>query len=481
MKNEPIYSDVAVLGGGIAGLAAADTLVNQNKKVVVLEQENAVGGMCRSFQKQGFIFDLGGHRFLPHQKEVTEFAAALFKDEEFGLRDRSSHIYLKGKYLLYPPEFSDILKNLGLFTCGRAAIDSAFFRLKHSIQKKPEISLKDWLMNRFGPTLYDIYFGPYSFKLWGRPTSYISAEWAPQRISIPTIGVALKSLLLRKPSSAKTYAREFFYPDKGIGELPDRMAKKIVRQGGAVFTDNKIVKVEITPRNIVITTRTSSNETRTFITSQLVSSIPLPEFIMMLAAQVPQDVITAAQSLSFRSVRFLNLMVDMPPITKDTWVYVPERKYIFFRIQEFPNWHPNTAPKNKTSLTLEISCEKNGQLWVKNENELLSACVKDLKKIGINIENKIIGHFSTYAEHAYPVYALRYQQHLKKIYDFIKTLDTVILCGRQGLFRYLNMDAAIENGFCAAKVLDDAQKRKAYLTSDEKKDYLEKDLYLRKK
>jgi protoporphyrinogen oxidase len=173
-------------------------------------------------------------------------------------------------------------------------------------------------------------------------------------------------------------------------------------------------------------------------------------------------------------------MIDTSRVTQNTWLYIPERKYTFFRIQEFPNWHPNTAPRGKTSLTLEIACEKGGRLWKMNDADFLEVCLADLKKMGIQLEGKIMDYFCTFAEHAYPVYSLRYKEHLQKIYDFVKSLKNLVICGRQGLFRYLNMDRAIENGFEAIESLFDENKKIDFLSGKESKEYLETNLCLKK-
>ncbi|MGD9015209.1 MAG: FAD-dependent oxidoreductase, partial [Candidatus Omnitrophota bacterium] len=240
MPENIIQTQVAILGGGLAGLSAADRVIHKADKPAIIEQEDTVGGLCRSFKRDAFIFDLGGHRFLPHNKAIADFVSTLFDESEFCLRDRSSKIYLKQKFVLYPPELLDIFKNLGLITCLKCAVDFVYFRIKHLIYRKKEVSLRDWLINRFGYTLYNIYFGPYSFKLWGRDPSSVSADWAPQRISVPNLTVAIKTLFTKDHRQIKTYARRFLYPKGGIGEISNRMAEVLTKQGARVFTGFKV-------------------------------------------------------------------------------------------------------------------------------------------------------------------------------------------------------------------------------------------------
>jgi len=480
MKAGITQAKVAILGGGLAGLAAADRLMHKAEKPLIIEKEQTVGGLCRSFKRDAFIFDLGGHRFLPHNKAIADFVSTLFDDEEFCLRDRSSKIYLKKRFVHYPPELLDILKNLGVFTCLRSVADFIYFRIKHLILKKPEVSLRDWLLNRFGYTLYNIYFGPYSFKLWGRDPGNISSDWAPQRISVPNFAIAIKSLLISDKKPIKTFARRFLYPKGGIGEIPKRMAEMVTNQGARVFTNLKVCKIVIGPDGFIIEAITPQQERKKFFASKVISTIPLTEMLNILSPSPPREILDSVNSLRFRSVRFLNLMLDIPRITQNTWMYIPERQYVFFRIQESANWHPDNSPSGKTALTLEIACEKDGRLWQMQEEDLLKICINDLKKMGIGLEDKILGFFSTYAEYAYPVYSIRYKEYLRKIFDYIRSIDNLIICGRQGLFRYINMDAVIENSFDATESLYSKGRRNRFLTCDDKKEYLETNLYFQK-
>jgi protoporphyrinogen oxidase len=481
MRESVTNSEVIVLGAGLAGLAASLRLLDKGLKPIILEKEDAVGGMCRSLKRDNFVFDLGGHRLLPHNKETADFVHSLFNDRTLSIIERRSQIYLKGKYLFYPPEFSDILKNLGLITCIKCGVDSAYFRIKRKISRKKEVSLKDWLLNRYGPTLYDIYFGPYSFKLWGRTTSHISSDWAPQRIAVQSAGVLLKNLLNPHRHALKSYARQFLYPKGGIGQIAERLADRIRIGGGEVVLNNRVVAVSREADGFVVTTQENSGKKLKFQAKKIISTIPLNEFVQSMRPVPPKEVLHACNGLRFRSVRFLNLMIDDISITPNTWLYVPERKYIFFRIQEFSKWHPDNCPQEKTSLTLEIACDKDGKIWKMKEDELIKACIRDLKKMDIDVEDKILGSFTTFAEHAYPIYSLRYKDHLKTISHYVGGLKDIVLCGRQGLFRYLNMDSVLEDGFHAAESLHEEHLKKSRLKGLHHAGYVEHNIHLRHK
>ena len=468
--------EIVILGAGLAGLACGIKFAEKNIPALIIEKEDSVGGLSRSIRRDGFIFDLGGHRFLPKDKEIEIFSKSLFNNEALGVIDRKSQILMSNKFLMYPPEIKDILRKLGPLTCAECVLGGLYRRARHNILKDAEKSLRDWLLNRFGKKLYEIYFGPYSSKLWGKDASEISADWAAQRISVSSISVAMRHLLSKRHT--QTYARNFLYPKGGIGQIAEQMAARVSVKG-KIHTGHTIKKVTRCPGGFRVESQNKKGR-QVFFARKLVCTIPLPDFVLMFEEDISNSVKEAAKNLSFRSIRFLNIMIDAPQITDNTWIYIPESKYIFFRIQELINWHPENCAADKTSLTLEIACEKNDKRWQMDDKELLRLCLEDLKKMGFDLRNKVIGYFSSFAEHAYPVYTMDYAEHLNKIYEYFKGQDDIILCGRQGLFRYINMDDCMKTGFLAADSFGDENKRTDLLSAVHSKEYLEKNLYWRR-
>ncbi len=479
MKGQKRQIRIAVLGAGLAGLGAAEGLVQRGERPIVIEKEEKVGGLSRTVNRGGFAFDLGGHRFLPHNKKTADFISDLFNDGALCVRKRRSQIYIRNRYLFYPPELNDILKNLGSLTSFSCLVSGVCHRLKSLLFRGSEASLHDWLINRFGRVLYNIYFGPYSYKLWGKSPSLISSDWAPERISVPNIGSAVKKLLLRDHEGIKTYTAKYLYPPEGIGKIAEKMSKRIAKSGSHVHTGHRVTKVSILKEGFEIEALTSGGKIKVFSVLKIISTIPLNELVSMIIPSPPQVILDSAGNLNFRSIRFMNIMINIPRITENTWIYVPEREIVFFRIQEFSNWHPDNVPPGKTSLTLEIACEKGGDIWRMGDRELFAVCIRDLKNMGIDIEDKVTGYFSTFAEHAYPVYSLSYKDDLQKLYSFFRSMKNILICGRQGLYRYMNMDRAIENGLKAAGSLFDEEKRKGFIELEEEKGYLENNIYIK--
>src|SRR5437763_5277619 len=168
-----------VLGAGPAGLTAGYVLGKAGRDVVVLEAEDQVGGLAKTVEIDGYRFDLGGHRFFTKAAEVD----ALWHEvlgEEFLLRPRMSRIYWNNRYLDYPLRGADVVKKLGPVELARCM---ASYLRAAARRNKVDDSLEDWVSNRFGRRLFELFFKSYNEKVWGVTASEIRAGWGAQRIT----------------------------------------------------------------------------------------------------------------------------------------------------------------------------------------------------------------------------------------------------------------------------------------------------------
>ena len=221
-----------MLGGGPAGLTAGYQLAKQGKPVVILESTDMLGGIARTEVRDGYRFDLGGHRFFTKVKEVDDLWHEIMK-EEFLKRPRQSRIYWNDKFLEYPLEGMDVIKKLGLWSSCRCCMASYLWA-----QAKPkgrEDTFEEWVSNRFGKRLYNHFFKTYTEKLWGVPTDEIRAEWAAQRIKGLSFFSAAKAAFFgNKGNKIKSLISEFNYPRFGPGQMWEQMAKDIQEHGGEI-------------------------------------------------------------------------------------------------------------------------------------------------------------------------------------------------------------------------------------------------------
>src|SRR5277367_4337620 len=239
---------VVVLGAGPAGLTAGYLLAKQGKPVIVLESSEHVGGIARTQVRDGYRFDLGGHRFFTKSQEVDDLWHEIMK-EEFLKRPRQSRIYWNDKFLEYPLEGMDVIRKLGPIELTRCGLSYMWATMK---PKGREDTFEQWVSNRFGKRLFNHFFKTYTEKLWGVPTDEIRAEWAAQRIKGLSFFSAAKAAFFgNKGNKIKSLISEFNYPRFGPGQMWEEMTSAIEVEGGVVRLEAPVGRIEIADNRVV--------------------------------------------------------------------------------------------------------------------------------------------------------------------------------------------------------------------------------------
>ena len=236
-----------IIGAGPAGLTAAYELLTKTDDVrpVILEELDCVGGISRTVFFEGNGIDIGGHRmfsksplildlwetFLPKDKNPDEEDAVMMT------RQRFSEILYSRKLFNYPISMSfKTFKNMGL----KRTVKAGFSYLKSCFKKREEITLEDFMINRFGQVLYEMFFEKYTEKVWGRHPRDISKEWGEQRIKgLSLIKAVLNAFHLTKKKET-TLIDEFLYPKYGCGQLWNLMLDEITKLGGEIHYRSKV-------------------------------------------------------------------------------------------------------------------------------------------------------------------------------------------------------------------------------------------------
>ena len=435
-------NDVLILGGGVAGLIAGIELAKNGKKVTILEKESKVGGQCKTevleVDSEKYRFDYGGHRFITNNHELLEFVEEILGDDLL-VSQRSSVILHQNKTYEYPLNIKNLLKTAPKTMLFGAIIDTIKILLK--LKKPDNKSFESWITSRFGKTLYKNFFGPYTKKLWGMEPHNLSADWAGQRISLIDLKDVLKKLLFKNKKTARTYAKSYRYPKYGFGILPSKMAKKFEDLGGKIVLNEDISSIEHKDNTITKINTTSNNS---YEAKHIISTIPMNEMAHALGYK---------SKLKFRSLRFLCIGLDIENFTPHTWQYVSDYDLLPTRIQEPKRRSQDMSPKGKSSIMLEIPCNIHDSIWCMEDKELLDIVKKDLLKLNFNINDKIVDYFSFATEHAYTLMDINYNKHRDDTISYLNTFDNLTMCGRQGTFRYIFLDTAMETGLMAARRL----------------------------
>jgi protoporphyrinogen oxidase len=443
---------VVMLGGGACGMSAALELVRNGARVTVLEREPRVGGLCGTHEHSGFRFDFGGHRFITGNPAIDALVRELVGEDLLD-RERSSVVLNGGKSYRYPLQLDEVVRKYGAVQGGRAMLSYLGAAVRQRVRPHPEVSFRDWVTNRFGAELYGTFFGPYTEKLWGIAPETISADWASQRISLPSLAdVAMRLVGLARPS-VRTYARRYRYPRFGIGEIFERCAKEIERRGGSVETGAEVLGLDVMAKRVRAVRYRDERGDHELACDSVISSISLPTLVRMLGP-MPRSVEQSAGRLRFRGIRLLNVLLDGPPISPHTWMYVSEPEFLMARIQQPVHRSPDMAPVGASSLMLEIPCEPGDEIWSSPDQAIYDRCLDDLRHLGFDgIRSRTREYFSTYVREGYPIYHLGYDDDRRHALGHLEDFDGIVTCGRQGAFRYIFMDTAMEMGIEAARAV----------------------------
>jgi protoporphyrinogen oxidase len=447
-----------ILGGGPCGLAAAWRLAKLGHSPIVLERESLVGGLCATHERDGYRFDLGGHRFVSSDADLSAWLERLLGDDLL-TRERRSVVLHDGRAFRYPLEAANLIQNLGVSENLRALAGYARARVSRAIAPRPERSFEDWVVARFGQPLYETFFGPYTQKLWGISPKLISADWAAERITHLNLGeAALRMAGVSRPP-IRTYARRYLYPRRGMGQLYVEMAREVALLGGEVRTDARVLGLDFTgsrdtPRVSAVRVQSPSGVER-IPASQVFSTLPLTELVSFLRpAGSPglagvEDKHGMMALLRFRSLVFLNLMLRRRDFSENTWMYVASGELRISRIQEPKRRSPSMAPEDHTSIMLEIPCDVGDSIWSASDPELLEVARDELNGLGFPLDD-VLGSFSVRVEHGYPIYHLDYERDRQALLREVDRIGNLRTGGRQGLFRYVFMDTAMQMGLLAA-------------------------------
>jgi protoporphyrinogen oxidase len=425
---------IAVLGGGPAGLTAGYLLAKQGRPVIVLEAEDQVGGIAKTEVRDGYRFDLGGHRFFTKVKEVDDLWHEVMK-EEFLKRPRMSRIYWNGKFLDYPLNGMDVIRKLGPIELTRAGLSYLWAAIK---PKGREDNFEQWVSNRFGKRLYQHFFKTYTEKVWGVPTTELRSEWAAQRIKgLSFMSAAKAAFFGNKGNKIKSLINEFHYPRFGPGQMWETMADEIIANGGEVRLNTPVTKLELRDGEVVAIEAGGER----IEPSHVISSLPLRATVGLSGAAANGDVQAAAQGLRYRDFLTVALVIDGEDLFPDNWIYIHEPGVKVGRIQNFRSWSPWMVPdQSKASVGLEYFCFKGDELWEMDDDKLVELAKAELAELGLVDPSKVERGFVTRVPKAYPMYDADYGDRVAVIRDWLEGFPNLIQVGRNGLHRYNNSD-----------------------------------------
>ena len=440
----------AIVGAGPAGLTAAYELAEAGVRPLVFEQDAVVGGIARTVEKAGYRFDIGGHRFFSKLQLIEDWWEKIL-GEDFLTCSRSSRIYYNNTFFDYPLRPINAITGLGPLEALRVAISymgSQIFPCAN------ENNFEQWVCNRFGRRLYEIFFKTYTEKVWGMKCSEISADWAAQRIKNLDFKAALKNMFLgNKKNDITSLIAQFRYPRLGPGMMWERVAQILANRGFPVRVAHKVTKLHVAKRRILGLTLMNGEGNEIHVeASHLISSMPIKDLVAALDPAPPAYVAEAAQKLRYRDFLIVGLIVDKAHVFRDNWIYVHSSKVKVGRIQNFKNWSPDmVADRSKSSLGLEYFVQKDDELWRAEDQELIGLARQECAELGLIKDEDVIDGLVIRVPNAYPVYDPSYKKSLSTIRSYLEAIPNLQLVGRAGQHRYNNQDHSMLTGIYAAR------------------------------
>ena len=507
---------VLVIGAGPAGLTAAYELLKQSDEyeVVVLEESEQFGGISRTVNYRGNRMDMGGHRFFSKVPEVNDWWEEMlpsqgepaFDDkvldrsgrlEEGGpdpekedrvmlRRNRLSRIFFQQKFFDYPVSLKmETLKNMGL---GTTVLVGCSY-LKSCVFKRPEESLEDFYINRFGRKLYSMFFERYTENLWGRHPSDISPEWGAQRVKGLSVTAILKDMFGRafgkeNRNVETSLIEEFKYPKYGPGQLWEITAAEIQRMGGRIVTNARAVGVDLAPVSAGLRTEELPREApagsqyATAViyekdgqqiredTDFVVSSMPLKDLVGGMN-DVPAEQAAIAAGLPYRDYITVGVLVpklklknrtDIPTvgnIIPDNWVYVHDRNVDMGRFQLFNNWSPYLVRnlEHTVWMGLEYFCNEGDAMWSMSDEEFARKAIREMVIMDlIDSPDEVLDYHVERVKKAYPAYFDTYE-HIDELRVWLDTIPNLYCIGRNGQHRYNNIDHSMCTAFEAVSAI----------------------------
>jgi len=450
MPNSMDGAPVAVLGGGPAGLTAAYALAKRGVPAVAFEADEAVGGLARTVVRDGYRFDLGGHRFFTKSAEVESIWRELLGDELL-VRPRLSRIRWRGRFIEYPLRVGDVTRKIGPVELVRCA-GSYLAALARG--RGGEETFEQWVTARFGRRLYEHFFRSYTEKVWGVPGSEIRAEWAAQRIRSLSFARAVRAALLGDGGEVRSLIDEFLYPRLGPGQMWETMAAEIARMGGEVRLRAPVTRIRHDGSR-VLELEAGGQRLRPAAT---ISSLPLRDVVALCDPPPPAAVCEAARGLRYRDFITVALVVRGDDLFPDNWIYVHDPGVRVGRVQNFRAWSPDMVPDpERTCVGLEYFCFEGDDLWRRSDAELIELGARELEAVGLVEPGRVERGWVVRVPKAYPIYDGEYADRVATIRAWLERLEDLQQIGRNGLHRYNNSDHSMLTALRAVEnVLDDA-------------------------
>lgn len=493
-----------IIGAGPAGLTAAYELLSRTSiKPVVYEMTNETGGISRTVNYKGNRIDIGGHRFFSKSDRVMQWWLDILpiqqhdqselqisyqnkhrkvdgsidgpdpnkEDRVFLLRNRLSRIFYLRHFFDYPLTISlKTIRGLGLIRMIRIGLS---YTRAMMFQIKPEKTLEDFFINRFGRELYRTFFKDYTEKVWGVACTQIGADWGAQRIKglsiTKAIAHAVKEIFKKdtdidQKNTETSLIERFLYPKFGPGQMWEEVASQVVERGGEIQYGWQACGLEVKSDNVTEVTfkNTQTGEIKTVPADYVFSTMPVRELVAGMGDAVPPNVRQVAEGLLYRDFMTVGLLVkklairdnDNSSQLKDNWIYIQESDVNVGRVQVFNNWSPYMVKNPDTFwIGLEYFCNEGDNLWSQSDEDFTEMAIEEMVRLGFISREDVIDSTIIRQPKAYPAYFGSYDQ-FDVVRNYLDDIENLFLLGRNGMHKYNNQDHSMLSAMVAVDGLE---------------------------
>ncbi len=432
---------IVVIGAGPAGLTAAYQLGKYGRTAFIVEADNVVGGISRTAKRDGWRFDIGGHRFFTKVAPVSDLWHEILPAEDFLLRPRMSRIFYKGKFYDYPLKAFNALRNLGVLEAVRCVLSYLWVKIRPPTD---QTKFEGYVAAKFGWRLYKTFFKTYTEKVWGVPADELEADWAAQRIKNLNLLNAIVNALIPKRNftGITSLIEEFEYPRHGPGMMWERCCELVQAQGSNVEFNSRVTKIRHADGVATEVITTGAGGQQVHECNAVISSMPIPRLVQAMDPPAPTEVLRAASGLKFRDFLTVALVVPLEDGFPDNWIYIHSPEVAVGRVQNFGSWSPQMIPEpGKTCLGLEFFVNEGDELWVSSDDDLIALGTREMATLGLLDPTRVEKGYVVRMPKAYPMYDAFYKENVDTLRGWLaECTRNVHPVGRNGMHRYNNQD-----------------------------------------
>lgn len=416
--------EVAILGAGVAGIAAASHLGELGISATIYEQEETYGGLCNSFQVEGFTFDTFAHiSFDPDAVQWME------DQTDFLVHRPEALNYAEGTWLRHPVQM-----NLhGLPVNDRIKVLKDFI-YKNAVGKPSNYG--EWLKWAFGEYFAEKYPYRYTRKYWTVGPELLETKWITGRMYEPNLEEMLRGAMTDDTPSVH-YSKEARYPKNGgFKAFLKYMADKC-----HIVYNKKAEEIDIKNKKLIFQDKTEVHYDR------LISTIPLPELCFAMK-EMPTAVRKYADELDYTSGIMVSLGFNRPKVSPSLWYYIYDEDIWPARIYA-PEWKsPNNVPKGCSAIQAEIYYSKYKPLFQPLE-AILELTIEQLLRLGLFEKKDIILKDIRKKKYANIMFTPQIYTARDKIHEYLDR-QGIVYAGRFGEWDYLWVGQSLLSGRRAA-------------------------------